>query len=106
LKHFVSIVQSAMREGDLMARLGGEEFALLLPGTALGEGLGIAERVRTTLEASPLIYKGKKIDMTVSIGVTQLDGGIFDLDQLLNTADKGLYRAKSEGRNRVVQEVA
>ena len=103
LKHFVKIARSALREGDLIARVGGEEFALLLPGTDNDESFGIAERVRATLETSPLIYEGKQIDMTVSMGITELDGSAFDLDQLLCTADKGLYQAKNEGRNRIVQ---
>lgn len=102
LRHFVSIAQSALRDGDLLARTGGEEFAVLMPGTNRQKSQAIAERIRATLEENPLRYDGARIEMTVSIGVTQLDSQNFDLDQLLTAADKCLYQAKNNGRNRVV----
>jgi diguanylate cyclase (GGDEF)-like protein len=102
LNHFVFIAQAALRDGDLLARTGGEEFAILLPSADTTDSFEIAERIRKTLEKSPLHYQENAIDMTVSTGLTQIDGGEFDLDWLLSAADKCLYRAKDEGRNRVV----
>ena len=102
LKHFVSVAKTALRDGDLLARTGGEEFAVLMPGTNRKKSEAIAERIRASLEENALCHDGLRIEMTVSIGVTQLTGRIFDLDQLLSAADKCLYQAKSDGRNRVV----
>lgn len=102
LLHFVGIAQAALREGDLIARTGGEEFACLLPGTNAEESFAIAERMRAALEISPFTFGENSIPLTVSIGVTQLNGGPFELDSLLSRADKCLYRAKNEGRNRTI----
>ena len=102
LLHFVAIAKAALREGDLIARVGGEEFACLLPGTDAEETVAVAERMRAALEISPFLYGDQSIALTVSIGVTHLGGGPFELDRLLSRADKCLYRAKNDGRNRVV----
>ncbi|MEL7150312.1 MAG: GGDEF domain-containing protein [Pseudomonadota bacterium] len=105
LLHFVDIAQTALREGDLIARTGGEEFACLLPGTNAEESFAIAERMRAALEISPFTFGGHSIPLTVSLGATQLNGGPFQLDALLSRADKCLYRAKNEGRNRTIMAV-
>lgn len=102
LIHFVEIAQSAMREGDMIARSGGEEFVILLPGTGTEDGFAIAERIRTCLEDTPLKAADTDIKMTVSIGMAYCDGREFDLNGLIKMADTSLYEAKDTGRNRVV----
>lgn len=102
LVHFVNIAKAALREGDLIARAGGEEFACLIPGTQSSECLAIAERIRKSLQIAPMTYGNDRINLTVSIGVSHLDGRPFSLDQLLNEADRNLYEAKKAGRNRTV----
>lgn len=102
IRHFVHVAESCLREVDLIARIGGEEFVILLPGIGHEDALGIAERIRTTLGHTPLDYDGTSIPFTVSIGITYSDGR-FDLETNLKVADKGLYAAKSTGRNRVVE---
>ena len=93
-----------MRQQDLLARLGGEEFAVVLPGIALDEARLIAERLRRRVETMILATNdGESLHVTVSIGVSQLrpDDDDGSLDQVLERADEALYRAKANGRNRV-----
>lgn len=103
LVHFADVVRKAIRDDDELARLGGEEFAVLLPGATVDEIQVIAERIRQTVEVSPMTFKDEQINLTVSIGAVQkLDDTPFNLDDWLPDADENLYQAKHEGRNRVV----
>lgn len=93
------------RSGELVARLGGEEFAILLPGLDVHEAHQAAERLQTALASAQLTHGASPVSpyMTVSIGVAQLDPLTMDrFDQLLQRADQALYRAKSQGRARSV----
>lgn len=100
LIHFADIVRKAIRDSDELARVGGEEFAALLPGATVDEIQTIAERIRHAVESSPLAFEDQEIKLTVSIGVAQkLDNTPFDLDEWLPNADAGLYQAKHAGRN-------
>jgi len=93
------------RSGELVARLGGEEFAVLLPGADAPHAHRAAERLRTALAAQQLPHGGSPVSpwVTLSIGVAQLDPGAMDrFDVLLQRADQALYRAKREGRDRVM----
>jgi diguanylate cyclase (GGDEF)-like protein len=93
------------RSGELVARLGGEEFAVLLPGFDLREAHQAAERLQTALAAARLAHGASPVSpyMTLSIGVAELDRTTMDrFDQLLQRADQALYRAKSQGRARSV----
>lgn len=104
LRSFARLLHEQLRQQDLLARLGGEEFAVVLPGIALDEARLIAERLRRRVEAMILATNdGESLHVTVSIGVSQLrpedDDG--SLDQVLERADEALYRAKANGRNRV-----
>jgi diguanylate cyclase (GGDEF)-like protein len=84
----------------LFARLGGEEFACLLVDAPMAEALRLAERVRGRFEA--MRFAGLQADTTVSVGVAMAGESTGrDLSSLLGTADRALYRAKAEGRNRV-----
>jgi len=103
LEGFSVVLKRGCRRGDLAARVGGEEFALLLPATGRASAALVAERVRRVVEFRPL-GRAVPVPVTVSIGVVgteDLPGGA-SADELLRRADAALYRAKGEGRNRVV----
>ena len=104
LKHLVEIIaQELRRPPDLLARYGGEEFVVLLPGADDQGGLIVAEKIRKVVEASSLDHEGKPVHLSVSIGVASVIPRYRNgWDELLRVADENLYRAKSEGRNRVV----
>lgn len=89
------------RVSDIVARLGGEEFAVLLPETSLEAALPVAERIRSALEARGIAHGETAIHATVSIGVAQSTVTIGDLEALVAAADVALYAAKTGGRNRV-----
>ena len=96
----------SLRECDHMGRIGGEEFAVLLPGTSAGHALETAERLRLTLANTPIqLAQGTPLKVTVSIGVTTTSGD-QDIEALLRQADDALYQAKNQGRNRVCQYAA
>lgn len=98
---FVDIVRNVVRRTDSLARLGGEEFALLLPGASADDTQRIAQMVCEEIASQPIAYGGGSIPVTVSIGAVHAVDG-FDLDQWLAQADALLYRAKSAGRNTVM----
>ena len=102
------IIQSVSREGEVTARVGGEEFALLLPNTSTREAAAAAERLRGVLgRASIRIGSGHRLAVTVSAGVACAnDDGGRDAAVLYRRADQALYRAKDQGRNRVNIETA
>ncbi|MDR2093093.1 MAG: diguanylate cyclase [Azoarcus sp.] len=101
LCHIVRQMRKLLREPDTLARLGGEEFALLLPETNQEGALGLAERVRKVLEDTPLNYNGTLIHVTASVGVTIMTSQDVNTDHALSRADHALYEAKRKGRNRV-----
>jgi diguanylate cyclase (GGDEF)-like protein len=110
LRTVASLIQSQLRNIDVIARYGGEEFVVLLPRTALVQACDIAERIRATI-AGQLIQAAseKQLKMTISIGVAMLPEKLTEDDattsqKLLSSADAALYRAKENGRNRVVYE--
>ena len=92
-----------LRNSDFVGRLGGEEFAAMLPETEAGRALEVAERVRQQVEKMEIACEdGRPLHFTLSIGVASLDGpGDCSLDALLAQADEALYAAKRDGRNRV-----
>jgi diguanylate cyclase (GGDEF)-like protein len=102
LKKFAEICRQTLREIDVIGRIGGEEFAILLPETALNEATEVAERVRQAIaNAKVPLESGLPLQFTVSIGVTALASHGENIDVLLNRADKALYEAKNSGRNKV-----
>ncbi len=102
LRNFVRQCLVAIRPYDHIARVGGEEFMVLLPRMLADTASGIAERVRTTIANASFGIDGKHTPVTVSIGVSQYGRDGDTVDEILSAADKLLYRAKNEGRNRVV----
>jgi diguanylate cyclase len=85
-----------------MGRIGGEEFAILLPETSLGAGREIGERLRRSVEACTILFEGARFGITVSLGLAELNPGEESFDALLKRADGALYEAKDQGRNRLV----
>lgn len=95
-------LRATLREIDLIGRMGGEEFAAVLPETNRVGALDAAERVRAAVEAMVVPVERKELRCTVSVGVALAGGEGEALDQLLQWADSALYAAKAGGRNRVV----
>ena len=101
LKHFAQTVGACLRSSDSLGRLGGEEFALLMPQTTLEGAAELAERVRTAVECSSVRDGIIEVRVTASIGVEQWRGGDDGVESLLVRADHAMYAAKHDGRNRV-----
>lgn len=96
-------INSAIREGDVLIRYGGEEFLCVLPGANLHDSQLIAERIRIMVGDSILKWNDQEIKVTVSLGTaTYPNKDINDIQQFINTADDAMYKAKRMGRNRVV----
>lgn len=89
------------RPSDTLARIGGEEFCLLMPNTSTHDALQVADRLRREIEANKLSDLDPHDNPTISIGVTTGNGGTLTFEQLYSFADKALYQAKALGRNRV-----
>jgi diguanylate cyclase (GGDEF)-like protein len=102
LKHLARLLRSALRGGDVAARMGGEEFAVWLPGADLALGLEVAERLRALVAERPFRSGGSEHALSISCGVSACPVPVAHPDNLMTTADSALYRAKREGRNRVV----
>ncbi|MBA6392166.1 sensor domain-containing diguanylate cyclase [Colwellia sp. BRX10-3] len=98
LKTICKVSQLALRENDLMGRIGGEEFAFVLPASNIDSALIVAERIRAAVDSSSLIVGPNKVKITVSIGATQLTK-TDDVRVFLNRADMAMYKAKENGRN-------
>ncbi len=99
LKTFAALIAEAIRPVDLFGRLGGEEFACLMPNASMADALQVAEEVRRAFAARS--FPGVNGHVTVSAGIAMASDADRDLESLLATADRALYRAKAEGRNRV-----
>jgi diguanylate cyclase (GGDEF)-like protein/PAS domain S-box-containing protein len=101
LRAFADALREPLRKIDLVGRLGGEEFALLLPGNNLADGALVAERLRDRVAGTEVRHAGAVIHFTTSIGVTTLAADDESPDNALRRADDALYRAKENGRDRV-----
>ena len=103
LVHLVKVISQIIRHHDELVRLGGEEFAVVLAGAQAKNACQIAERIRQSVESTPMFYGGSSIVITVSIGVVcWANQGPVDLDTMLIEGDRHLYKAKRNGRNCVV----
>jgi two-component system cell cycle response regulator len=100
IRHVASQANACLREGDVFGRVGGEEFAALLPATDEATAWKVAERIRQVIEQTPLEHHGERIKLTVSIGL--MSGALTEdnIETLIQCADKVMYRAKNTGRNR------
>ena len=105
LKRVVSAVTATLRTEDVLARVGGEEFAVLLRGIGHASAVACAERVRLAVQSSPASEEGETIHATISLGLADsVECGTAQSGKLLELADKRLYKAKAAGRNRVCGE--
>jgi two-component system cell cycle response regulator len=102
LRELASRCRGLLRGRDLMARIGGEEFVVLLPETKAMEAVEIGERLRGAFARAPVKTQGGPVAVTISMGCATLAAGGETLDGLLKRADVALYEAKHGGRNRVV----
>jgi diguanylate cyclase (GGDEF)-like protein len=102
LRHFVSIARRELRSEDVLGRLGGEEFGVLLPETEVMNASAVAERIRRAVEAEPARLGGALIPLTASFGVACWKSAAESPGALMQRADAALYEAKAAGRNRVV----
>lgn len=102
LQQVVDRIKATVRREDLLARVGGEEFAVLCRGTGLGSAVLLGERLRHSVASEPFELPGELVTITVSVGVgTSAEGGVRAPNDLLALADHRLYQAKQGGRNRV-----
>lgn len=98
-----NLAMDLIRDSDLFGRLGGEEFALLMPETSADQAAAMAERIRSLFEAKSFDFKkGNPISCTVSIGITHAKSDDDTVEQMMERADQALYRAKTGGRNQVI----
>jgi diguanylate cyclase (GGDEF)-like protein len=102
LRLLVAGMQASLDEQAVLSRIGGEEFAVLLPDRGEEEACATAERLRRHLERTELVVDGQALPLCVSIGVAEIGSAPTDLAALLREADRALYAAKRAGRNRVV----
>ncbi|WP_407314089.1 diguanylate cyclase [Pseudomonas sp. nanlin1] len=102
LKIIAGELRKRLRPEDFIARFGGEEFVVLLPSTTTAVGLEVLNHVRSAIEACPFHFKGQRVTITVSIGMTAFRVS-ERIELSLKRADEALYRAKAAGRNRVEQ---
>lgn len=101
LREVIQRVRSLLRVPDFLARFGGDEMVVILPGTGREEMKVVAEKIHSTIERTRFFYQGKQIPIRVSVGGTQIEGEDRSGTDVFNRADKALYAAKSAGRNNV-----
>jgi diguanylate cyclase (GGDEF)-like protein len=102
LQHMIALCHATIRASDYIGRIGGEEFAIMLPDTGGREAFDLAERLRIALSESNVPLTGGDIRVTASFGVAELNSGHNDMSELLRQADLAMYAAKLGGRNRTV----
>lgn len=102
LTALANICRSQVRDIDTVARIGGEEFAILLPSTAVNGAMQIAERIRKITQDHIFKYEGATFKFTVSLGVAELTDESWSITEFVKAADEMLYKAKNSGRNRCV----
>ncbi|KPC35646.1 GGDEF domain-containing protein [Pseudomonas syringae pv. cilantro] len=102
LKIVANVFKKRLRPGDFLARFGGEEFVMLLPATVPDAGLALLDELRAAVELCPFHFKGERVTITVSTGMTAFRVGERP-DTAIKRADQALYKAKENGRNRIEQ---
>jgi diguanylate cyclase (GGDEF)-like protein len=102
LRAVSAVVRDRIRREELFARYGGEEFAIVLPETPRDAALLFAEKVRLLVVENPVAFEAQQIPVTVSLGVGTISPTVKTVPDLIEAADKNLYKAKNQGRNRVV----
>jgi diguanylate cyclase (GGDEF)-like protein/PAS domain S-box-containing protein len=102
LEDIAQRLKKNLREIDIIARYGGDEFVIILPDTQLNDAIQVTERLKDKLAASPIYINGTSIIVSASVGLAEIDKDCVGLDTLLNRADQALYAAKQSGRNQVL----
>ncbi|WP_144209517.1 tetratricopeptide repeat-containing diguanylate cyclase [Shewanella donghaensis] len=102
IKYTARKAKNWVKKSDILGRIGGEEFLVILPKTDLDTALDIAERLRESIEQQTFQFDDVNIQFTISLGVAVIDSDSSSLDQLVQKADNALYKAKNNGRNQVV----
>ena len=102
LKAFVDVIRGTLRPYDVLGRVGGEEFMVLLPGTSREAAAVLAERIRGRVESMIMPFDGTTLSVTASIGVAEFGVDGDSQDAVFKAADARMYQAKHEGRNRIV----
>jgi len=102
LRYISSTITSILRPSDILGRVGGEEFMVLLPQTEISKARDVAERLRLQVELAEVEFEKERINLTISLGVSSAPRGEKPFDQLAKESDIALYKAKNEGRNRAV----
>jgi diguanylate cyclase (GGDEF)-like protein len=103
LRQLARSIQADLRFTDIAARYGGDEFIVLLPDTPAKGAMEVAERIRNRIAASPVEHGGRRLASSVSIGIASFPEDGATLDALAAHADRALYAAKQDGRNRSVK---
>ncbi|HXI58614.1 MAG TPA: diguanylate cyclase [Polyangia bacterium] len=102
LSELSNLMAGSLRVEDVFARYGGEEFGVICRGADSAQGQIVGERMRRAVEGMPFLYEGKRIPVTISLGLATLpDPSIKDANQLISAADTALYKSKNGGRNRL-----
>ena len=101
LKHAANIVRGGVRESDICARFGGEEFIVLLNNSKLENSVAIGEKIRAAMEKLPCTTEAAVLKMTISLGVSEINPENGEINDAINRADRALYEAKNSGRNKV-----
>lgn len=102
LKHFANVCSASLRTTDIIGRIGGEEFVIIMPDTASSEGYEVAERIRCNVEESPFFRDNISFTLTVSSGLYEFTKEDHSFERALSRADSALYEAKGAGRNHVI----
>lgn len=103
LVRVAELVRDSLRDSDVAGRYGGEEFGIILPDTDAGGAMVVAERLRQSIETSPVPFEDTHIHISASIGVVEFFLDLRDAEEMIAKADDALYKAKEGGRNRVVR---
>lgn len=106
LRACADICRRSVPASAVVARIGGEEFAVVLPGTGPHDAVLASEILCKAVHSAPIAHAGQTLGLTVSVGLCHGTAGDLDLDEMMRIADKGLYKAKRLGRNRAAQEAA
>ncbi|MEF2552680.1 GGDEF domain-containing protein [Aurantimonas sp. A2-1-M11] len=106
LRRFALLCSTVLRQGDFVARIGGEEFAAILPDVTRTEAFLLTDRVRATVAATRISSEDGTFALTLSAGIVHSADSMGSFDRLMRAADANLYRAKNAGRNRIVETAA
>jgi diguanylate cyclase (GGDEF)-like protein len=100
IKQISRRMSACIRQIDVAARYGGDEFAVVLPNTSLADAAVVAERMVNMVKGTPMVWEQQKVDLSISVGVGQYDGG-SNAGDVAKATDQALYAAKQAGKGRV-----